>query len=288
MKQGLTAMVMVCLTFIVKAESSQITVGTYQDHIDVISEFVNVHGCIAPDNADTGENQILTEYLIFCSALAQSDTNYTITLLPYPVNTRLLDGLSEGLIKATAVGIWKSEYQQFLSSPEESGLALSLPLFRPNEFIKGLYTTRENLTRFAKPEQLTDIVALANENWTLDWNKLQCAGFKAIHIGQYENMFRMLVAGRGDVVPLTFSNKPALKREEFGVALYPVPGVKLAFDDSTHFVADTRTDAGRAFLKDLNTGLSRLREQGVIRKAYDRLGITNEAVEQWEQLGRCN
>ncbi|MEW9796521.1 hypothetical protein [Alteromonas sp. CYL-A6] len=258
-----------------------IVAGTYQDHIPEIAGFVERYGCQHPDVANFGENQILAEYLIFCTALSLSERQYTIRLLGFPINTRLVDGINDNLADISAVGIWKDE-------AERQGTETSAPLFRSGEFIKGLYTTKANLDRFSNTESLDNAVVLANQNWTFDWEMLNCTSLRAIHVDQYENMFRMLLAGRGDVIPLTFSNRIDLKRDQFGIALYPVAGVKLVFPGTTHFVVSNRTPRSKMLLEDVNTGLRQLRENGVIERVYARLGITTSRVSDWQHIGQCS
>lgn len=257
-----------------------IKVGSYQDHVPEIRAYIAQHGCQSLTEAELGQNQILSEYLIFCNALKLADTDYRIKLYSYPLNARVLDDLESGFLDASAVGIWRNELQG-------KHYQATTALLQPKEFVKGFYTTQARLRELSGRSSLHGNIVLANSNW-FEWRMLTCSGLKTVHVNQYKNMFRMLSAKRGDLIPLTFSNKPELERYHFNVRLYPVPGFKLAFDDSTHFAVRAAGDTTNALLTDLNTGLKQLRAQGLIENVYRRLGIINPAVDSWKPVGRCN
>ncbi|GGW95260.1 ABC transporter substrate-binding protein [Alteromonas halophila] len=258
-----------------------IRVGTYQDHTQAIKSFLGQNGCESLATASVGENQILAEYLIFCNALKQSDGDYDIQLYSYPLNARILDDIESGFLDASVIGIWQNELHSH-------DYVASAPLLRRNEFVKGLYTTKEQLSVLSRRASLHGSVVLVNSNWYHDWAMLNCSSLKPVHVDKYENMFRMLSAQRGDVIPLTFSNKPDMERNQFGIPLFPVPGFKLAFDDTTHYAISTKTDSAQALRRDINAGLAVLREKGLIEALYTRLGIIDSAVSDWQQIGVCD
>ena len=258
-----------------------IHVGTYQDHVPGIRAFVAENGCQPLTEAKVGQNQILSEYLIFCNALKLSGTDYRIKLYSYPLNARVLDDITRGFLDASAIGIWRNELKN-------DGYLASVALLKPDQFVKGFYTTKEKLATLSRQPTLKGNIVLANSNWSHDWAKLNCSGLKTVHVDQYQHMFRMLSAGRGDMIPLTFSNNAEMERLHFNVPLYPVPGFKMSFDDSTHFAVRATGEKPNLLLNDLNSGLRQLREQGLIELVYRRLGIINHVVDDWKEIGQCN
>lgn len=257
--------------------SAVLHLGTYQDHTAAINNFVSEHGCQSLEEAQVGENQILTEYLIFCNALARVDAHYDIRLTGYPINERMLDDLAAGNLDATAVGIWSNE-------ATDDKLSKTAPLFRENEFVKGLYTTAAMKHKFSSFDDITRALTLTNQNWHLDWELMKCAGLTLIHVNQYEYMFNMLARGRGELIPLTFSNKPLMQRQPFENALFPIEGYKLVFPDTTHFVLRKQNTNAPGLLEQLNNGLAMLREDGAIQSVYQRLGLLNTRVGNWKTI----
>ncbi|NMH61262.1 hypothetical protein [Alteromonas ponticola] len=261
----------------VDAKHITINVGTYQDHQAAIKQATTNDKCPTLSEVDLGENQVLTEYLIFCNALKYSDNTYEILLSSYPNNGRMLNDVQDKLIDATAIGIWRNEV-------EIDKLAISPALFRSNEFEKGLYSTKEVLDHISQFQALKSAVTLVNQNWYHDWEILECAGIKLMHVGFYEQMFNMIKIGRGQFVPITFGPETNLERNQFGISLYPFPNYKMVFRDSTHFVINTENKIGEILLADLQSGLRKLRDKGAIVDAYHRIGIINSAVKDWQPI----
>ncbi len=273
-----TLLFLVCTNL--HAKSVSISVGTYQDHQKAIQNALGDDPCPPIQKVTLGENQILAEYLIFCNALKHSTHTYQISLSIYPNNSRMLNDLEEGRIDGTAIGIWRNEARL-------EALDISPALFRKNEFVKGLYSTKAVLRKIHSFDQIKTAVFLTNQNWQHDWALLQCAGLQLLHVGYYEQMFNMIKLGRGDFVPITFGPKADLERNQFGIKLYPFPDYKLVFPDSSHFVINTSNQKGKQLLDDLQVGLAKLRDDGAIEDAYERIGIINNTVADWEPL-RCN
>ena len=285
MKQAIVCLVLIlchCIA-VARADTDAVAhpqvlqLGTYQDHLATLNTFINEHGCPPLENADVDENQILTEYLIFCNALARVDAHYDIQLTGYPINERMLDDLAAGNLDATAVGVWSNE-------AGDDKLMLTAPLFREYEFVKGLYTTSSMVNKFPTFDDITRALTLTNQNWHLDWELMKCAGFTLIHVNQYEYMFSMLARGRGELIPLTFSNKPEMQRRPFTTPLYPLEGYKLVFPDSTHFVLRQENNDAPMLLEQLNQGLAMLRKEGAIQSVYQRLGLLNQRVADWQTI----
>lgn len=282
MRQALLWLLLLMAPCVVYAgnERPVIHVGTYQDHLSTINSFVSKHGCLPLDEADIEENQILTEYLIFCNALTRANAEYDIRLSGYPINERMLDALEAESLDASAVGIWSNEAAR-------DSLVLSAPLFRKNEFVKGLYTTAPMVARFSTFAAITQALTLTNQNWHIDWELMKCAGMTLIHVNQYEYMFNMLARGRGELIPLTFGATAQMQRQPFQTTLYPVEGYKLVFPDTTHFVLREQNLDAPALFEELNRGLAILRDEGAIESVYQRLGILNARVADWQPI-QCN
>ncbi|MCW8108295.1 hypothetical protein OPS25_07290 [Alteromonas ponticola] len=260
-----------------KAQGISIDIGTYQDHQKAIQLATTHDDCPSLEQVNLGENQVLAEYMIFCHALKLSPNTYQISLLSYPNNGRMLNDVEDSRIEGTAIGIWRNEAR-------ENILVISPALLRNNEFEKGLYTTKEVLANTVHRSQLNTSMTLANQNWYHDWEIMKCAGMKLLHVSSYEQMFNMIKLGRGKFVPITFGPNANLERNQFGVALYPFPDLKLVFADSTHFVINGKSEKGKQLLADLALGLAQLRVNGDIENVYRRIGIINPRVAQWKPL----
>lgn len=279
--QGIRALILffiltMCSSNVLAADI--ITLGIYQDHLDNINDFIEHNGCQDLTTADFGENQILAEYLILCNALKTAENSFQLVLTPYPVNQRVVAALEENAVIGTAMGVWSFDVKSSQS------VKLSEPLLRKGEFVKGLYTTQKKARLLAVEDIIHHGIGLLNQNWEYDWQSLSCFGFQLRHVSRYGQMFGMLEKDRGDFIPLTFGTGKALKREQFGIELYPIKGYKMAFPFTLNFAVNNTSEIGKQLFAALNKGLTKLREDQQVLAVYTRLGIVNAVHADWQNI----
>lgn len=268
------------LCFSTNSIGDEINVAVFGDHHVIIDEFNKQGQCPKIESFDFGDNQMLAEFLILCNALQLANLKSEIKLVPYPVATRVLAAIAKGDVHMSGFGVWQEE-------ATEQKLATSKQLLGKNEFTKGLYTRRELSIKYRDFDKVntSDLIAVANQNWKKDWQALKCTGLNLLHVNQYHQMFNLVNIGRAEMLPLTFGVHEDLERNVFNIALYPINGVKIVFEDSLHFAINTQTEKGKRLLTALNIGLSKLAKSGVINDVYQRLGITNLKTKSWRKLG---
>lgn len=263
--------------------ASTIKVAVFKDHYSLLNDSVFNEQCPDLKSTDLKQNQMLAELLILCNALKAVEYKVNIELVPYPVSTRALQAIEKEDILISGYGVWHQELSAH-------NLTATQALLNKSEFTKGLYATKELSDKLSIAEQFTpaDLIVVANQNWQLDWKELNCAGFNLWHVDQYEQMVKMVELNRVDLVPLFFSPRQDLQQTLFDIPLFPVKGVKIAIKDSLHFAIDTKSEEGKKLYKALESGLSLLREKGLIKDAYQRLGITNPLIQSWNTIGCIN
>ncbi|MDF2179445.1 hypothetical protein P2G88_14415 [Aliiglaciecola sp. CAU 1673] len=261
--------------------AEELRLGIFQDHYAEVRTYFDTHGCKPLGPEDNQTNQILTEFLLLCKALSDADSPYQITLVPYPINARLLKDISLGTLDASAYAIWSKEPALYPNT------ALSPALLEKGEFSKGLYTRPALASKFEYQSKASfrGLTGVANQNWHYDWRHMHCAGIYTTHINQYQQMFALIEQGKVDLVPLTFGQETDLQRRVFGISLYPLPGIKLAFDDSLHFVFSSQTISGKAAHRLVENELVRMKRNGEIDAAYTQLGILNPSTTHWQDVG---
>lgn len=272
--------VFIFFSFATQAEV-KINIGIYQDHETVIKPYADKGLCPSIQDSEFQENQILLEYAILCHAFKLSGLNATFNLAAYPINTRVLNALQVGEIDVSAMGVWLEEIRS-------AKVNNTVALLRSNEFEKGFYTTPEKNAFIDSLEKAKSSITLLNRNWTLDNAKLKCAGFKIVHVNLYEQMFQMLSKNRGDLIPITFGTKNNLERKVLDISLFPVNGVKMVFSDSTHFAISKLSQHASLIQNHLNRGIARLRELNLITLGYQKVGIINENVKDWQPIQCIN
>lgn len=258
-------------------------VAVFKDHYPFLKNYVFNEQCPDLKSTDFNNNQMLAELLILCNALKAVKYKVNIELVPYPVSARVLQGIEKEDILISGYGVWHQELSAH-------NLTATQALLNKSEFTKGLYTTKTLSKQLSISGKFTtaDLIVVANQNWQLDWQELKCAGFNLWHVDQYEQMVKMVKLNRVDLVPLFFSPRKDLQQTLFDIPLFPVKGVKIAIKDSLHFAINTTSSEGKRLHKALELGLSLLREQGLIKEVYQRLGITNPLTQKWKTLGCMN
>ncbi len=178
----------------------------------------------------------------------------------------------------------------FARDGRAEGLLLSEALLRPGEMAVGVYTLPDHPAHQG-PAGAFDPRrwrALCNRDWQEDWAAWQALGVQALaHVATWPQMVRMLAAGRADLVLAPFSARQDLAIHVEGIALLPVPGVKVGLSGSRHFVLSAGHPQRAALAQRLDATLRRWRDEGRLRRAYTTAGLFNPAVQGWRCLGDC-
>lgn len=261
------------------AWANVLKVAVFSDHYSAISKIFKNKGCVDTDEYIISDNQMLAEFMILCGVLKQTQFN-SFELLPYPIMDRALDALSKGEVDVIGFGVWQRD-------ATARQLLVSSALLEPGEFTKGLYSTKNIIEKYAQSgtQHFEELIVVANKNWTHDWTALSCTGLILLHVDRYRQMFSMVAKSRAEFVPLTFGSKPALERKEFGVALYPMPNMKIAFDQSLHFSVSPLFVDGKSLLEALNKGIKKFVSDGKIQRLYENLGLINPKTKNWKVIG---
>ncbi len=262
-----------------QAQALNIRMAVFTDQLPMIEKMTAEQTCPYIDPSLFGENQMLAEYLLVCNALKFRHNTLNIELVPYPVTKRIAAAVARHEVDISGLGIWKNE-------GEIANVLLSDPLLEEGQFTKGLYVLPENAEKidWFDKQARSKLLVVSNMNWTNDWKALECTGLRRVHVDQYEQMFKMLALGRTDVLTMAFGSDPLLNREEFGIELLPIQGVKLVVRQSSHILVSSDVTRYINLLDDINAGLAHLRSQGLINKTYLDVGVTNPLVESWPSI----
>ncbi len=230
-------------------------------------------------------NREAVELVLLHQALYLGGYRGDIELVSENNYSRILRLLEQG--KATLAGttVWSRDLvnrQSFLVSDA---------VIRRGEFTVGVYVNPENDTAL-NARELSDyasLSAVSNRNWPVDWRTLEAMNLAHLHhINSMELMVKMIGAGRGDFVLAPFSSRDDLAIHEFGTHQVPVPGVKVLFEDSRHWVASERHPMGATAYNALQAGLAQLRESHRVERAYRQSGFFNEKVADWQIINQAN
>jgi hypothetical protein len=172
-------------------------------------------------------------------------------------------------------------------SQKHDSLYVSEPLMFVGDFEKGIYTLAENkdLLNVRSLKQLQGFKAISNNQFLVDWQMLSQLGIDTYSHPNWDLVFKMLEAKRGDFILAEFSPEPDMNITTAGVKLIPVQNIKINFNDSRHVFVNKSQDNSAMIFAALQSGLKTLNQQGTIKKAYQSLGFYNEKITGWLSLG---
>lgn len=223
----------------------------------------------------------VVEVLLIHQALARQDRRLGLSLAPMPTSQRLQAELRIGHAACSATTYWREDF------PQPDGMLFSDAVLLEGEFEVGLYTVPGNARALAA-RNLADVRqlrVLSNNTWRVDWLTLEQLGIAGRqHVASWNLMPRMLQQGRADLLLAPFQSTPDLSMTVDGVRLVPVPGLKISMRGTRHYLVSATHPLGPRLLDQLNAGLAWLRQQSLVRRAYEQSGFFNVKVAGWTRL----
>jgi hypothetical protein len=230
-------------------------------------------------------SRIDAELLILCNALREGGPPVRLQLVSEPNYSRSLAEAIAGRLDLPSQTIWSSELDQHADT-----LLRSLPVIRAGEWQVGLYTTesRSDVLAVSTIEQLRGLSAVAPRSWIEDWRALSAIGLKElIDVQNNDGIFPMIEAGRADFTLYIFSTEP-----DFGwqpsyspSRILPIRGFKVALPVSRHFAVARMAPDAELLVRQLDAGLTRLRDRGAIARVFERSGVFERRVADWQVVG---
>lgn len=200
--------------------------------------------------------------------------------------------LVEGKFTATTVG---SSYLASITGGinfqyNEDDFALSEPYIREGEYVSAAYTWAERMREF---EQVTvdnifeEATFVVGEGWG-DKENIVNSGGTVVVAENWDNIFELIVAGRGDVLLQPFSPHPysAMHVNVFDEAqvFLPIENVKITWPTKRHFIVNVATESKRNFFDALNRGIHMLHEEGLIQEWLTTAGTFPTRGADWDSV----
>lgn len=182
--------------------------------------------------------------------------------------------------------VWRSAARKY-----EQHVYISSPVIERGHYVAGLWTSPQNGKALAvqHSQDLQQLTAVSSKSYETDWRTLESLKLKNIR-DEYAwiSMATLVSKGWVDVMLAPFPRERPFVIKQDHVTLVAVEGVKVLLDDSRHFVVSKHHPLGAATFAALQRGMTQLREQGVLNRAYTECGFYNSAVETWTLLTPSN
>ena len=263
------------------AQRVEVDVGVIlaSDVAKQFKESIDGTSCLDIDKyAYEGSTRVYAEALLICQALTLGGIEPIFNFHQFPSHGRALIELKKGTTHLMFSTAWLSQ--------KHDSLYVSEPLMFVGDFEKGIYTLAENkdLLNVRSLKQLQGFKAISNNQFLVDWQMLSQLGIDTYSHPNWDLVFKMLEAKRGDFILAEFSPEPDMNITTAGVKLIPVQNIKINFNDSRHVFVNKSQDNSAMIFAALQSGLKTLHQQGTIKKAYQSLGFYNEKAKGWLSL----
>lgn len=269
------------------ASDKVITILTQQDVFNDYQKFIGQRDPLTLTSyGGTGSRRDVVELILVQQALKAGGNELPIKIVKVDNSSDSYSRYIKEITSGSATMGGNSAWQIDLN-PLADKVFISDPVIRNGEFEAGFYTTADNadarLTR-TLPE-LQKLTAVVAESWKPDVATLESLKFSNLLKTQsWDSMVGMLFKKRADVVLAPFQPTADMSMDVGGKKLVPIQNVKVGLQGSRHFFVSKAAPNGAQVAKQLDLGLDKLRDKGLIEKAYRESGFFNLATKNWNRL----
>lgn len=264
------------------ARSETITLLTTDTAADWFNEFLDGRN---PDNIQDYSGQhahrSVIEIVLLHQILRAGGYEGDILVVPNKWDyTQQLKAILNGRSTIIGTTFWLDDLEG-----ERDNLLISDAIIRDGEYQTGLYTNPNNpngAINARSLEQISALSAVSNSTWTADWNTLKAIPLKHLYdIEGWGGMIKMVTANRADFMLAPLQNSDTGEVEGSGLALAPIPNIKIVIHGSRHWAISAKHPQGRTAHKAIMRGVEIFRRQGKITQAFTEAGFFNEAASDW-------
>ncbi|MFY8352320.1 hypothetical protein AAEU29_17395 [Pseudoalteromonas sp. SSM20] len=223
----------------------------------------------------------VVEFILIQQALILGGADIEFNFLYGNYDARNLKLLNEGLLLLSFDSLWLSATEKY-----QDNLYISEPLIKKGDYFAGIFTSESNIEKYSKaPVTIRDMSIVSSKDWHVDWLTLQSLKpKKLIHESDWIVMAKMVSRGWVDGMLAPFKKQDSFSYIGPDYKIFAIPNVKVALEDSRHFVVSKKHPLGKQTFEALQKGLVILKERGLIEKAYRQAGFINEDVKEWRTI----
>lgn len=241
--------------------------------VDDISDFTHSH-C----------QRDVVDFILVQRALRLGGLNINFSFELGNYNARNLKLIDSGLLLIGFDTIWLEEAKRYTDN-----VYISDPIIRPGEYFAGIFTSPSNVDSISAKihTDFSQVSIVSSQYWYADWKTITHLSPKQlVDESDWIVMAKMVSRGWIDVMLVPFTNSRPFEYSGHGYAITAVPNIKVALQDSRHFVVSKKHPLGLVTFNALQAGLKQLRENGFIETAYRQCGFLNQHVANWKTLGQ--
>lgn len=221
----------------------------------------------------------IVEFILVQVALEKAGFPHKFKFLPGNVDARNLRLLQNGLLLISFDSLWLSQTAYFADD-----VFVSEPIIRRGEYLAGVFVAAKNVTNYKVKnlQHLRQLSFVSSKDWYVDWktlSRISPAGLT--HEVDWISMAKLVDKGWVDAMLISFKGSYPFRYRGSDYDLVALEGIKVALDDSRHFVISKKHPKGQETFDALQLGLQLLRKEGIINNAYRQCGFFNDEISDW-------
>lgn len=169
----------------------------------------------------------------------------------------------------------------------KSHVYISSAVIERGDYVAAIFTSPNN-QKTRSIRQLSDfsgLTAVSSRAFAEDWHLLEQLPLRELRDEYNWSSMAMLVSrGWVDFMLAPFPQHRPFGFRAPGIELVAVEGVKVLLDDSRHFIVAKKHPLAEPVFAALQRGLTILREQGKLTRAYQECGFFNPEISHWTVL----
>ncbi|WP_046005984.1 hypothetical protein [Pseudoalteromonas rubra] len=224
----------------------------------------------------------VVEFLIAQRALLEGGFAHPFHFTLGNYDARNLKLLESGLLLMSFDTIWLSQAHTI-----KEDVYISEPIIEKGAYFAGIYTARTNRASLRNKisTDLSQVSIVSSQAWLVDWVTLKALNPKQLHHeDDWITMAKLVSNGWVDAMLVSFNNTRPFFYEGPGYRIEAVEGIKVALQDSRHFVVSRHHPYAKEARAALQLGLAKLKAQKFIYQAYRQCGFITPLVDDWHIL----
>jgi hypothetical protein len=267
----------------VDAASSAVEVTVEADTYNAAQNILAGKKPIQIDNFE-GEifERTVVEFILAQQALTLGGSKLALSFVTGNYDARNAKLLQDGLLLINVDSMWLSHAKTFIND-----VYISDPVIRKGEYYAGIFTSlnKQNNITINNLSDFQKLSVISSKHWPVDWQTLLQLRPKSLtHDEEWISMTKLVSMGWIDVMLIPFTKNMPFRYQGVSYDLIAVEGVKIALNDSRHFLVSKHHPHGKETFQALQKGLKILRQKGLIEKAYRQSGFFNDKVKNWTTI----
>ncbi|RZM77007.1 hypothetical protein C3B51_16620 [Pseudoalteromonas rubra] len=224
----------------------------------------------------------VVEFLIAQRALLEGGFAHPFRFTLGNYDARNLKLLQSGLLLMSFDTIWLSQAQTI-----NDDVYISEPIIEKGAYFAGIYTSGSNKVSLRNKisKDLSQISIVSSRAWLVDWVTLKALKPKQLHHeDDWITMAKLVSNGWVDAMLVSFNNTRPFYYEGPGYRIEAIEGIKVALQDSRHFVVSRHHPYAKEAYAALQLGLTKLKAHKFIDQAYRQCGFITPLIDEWHIL----